>query len=425
MKEQEDIYRNKVEEYHSWNFALNVASSGFDSFGLSLVGYMTVLPAFLTLFTSSNFIIGLLPALFVFFWTFPQIVSSLYTSHLRQKKKAIVLVRVGYAFPWLILSIFTLRFMEPDSRLSLVIFFAFLSLFALLGGFAMPTWVSFISKLIFPSVRGRFFASRLFVGSSFGLIASFIVKAVLGKYQYPVNFSLIFLFAFLMFLLGAIFLAISKEPLTPYQVRRKAFSEYFSELGDTIRRDKNFGWFIVSTIIRSFGTVIMAAAFYTVYAIRQLHISLDQAGTFMGIMVAARMVGALLLGYMSDLRGPRIIQILNRLFGFLSAGVILLQPDITGVYIAFGFLGLATASMAISYHNMIMELAPRDKVDTYMGLVNGIRAPSLAIAPLVGGFLADSFSYKIVFMIALLASSFSGLVLFLKVKLPHSLSQER
>ena len=279
----------------------------------------------------------------------------------------------------------------------------------------MPTWVSFISKLIFRRVRGRFFALRVFVGTSFGILASFIVKGLLDKYQYPLNFSLLFLMAFSMFLLGTIFLAISKEPLTPSPSRRRSYAEYFSELRHTIRSDKTLGWFIISITIRSFGAFIMAAAFFTVYAIHKLNINLSQAGIFMGIMYSTQLISALILGYISDLKRPRIIQILSRLFEFLSVGAILLLQDITGVYIAFGFLGLAMSSMVISYHNMIIELAPRDKADTYMGLVNTIRAPSLMIAPLLGGFLIDTFSYKIVFIIALFASLVSGLVLLFKV----------
>ncbi|MCK4249613.1 MAG: hypothetical protein KAX15_07520, partial [Candidatus Omnitrophica bacterium] len=221
-----NIYQDQIKEYHNWNFALNIASGGFDNFGLSLVGPLTVLPAFLTLFTRSNFIIGLLPALFVFFWTFPQILTAFYTSHFRQKKNVIVFLRTAYALPWLILAILLMLFvLKPGSGISMVIFFVFLSLFALLGGFTVPTWASFISKLIFPNVRGRFFALRIFVGTIFGILASFIVKNILEIYEYPFNFSLIFLLAFSMFLLGTVFLAISKEPLTPYQIKRKSFSE--------------------------------------------------------------------------------------------------------------------------------------------------------------------------------------------------------
>ena len=159
----------------------------------------------------------------------------------------------------------------------------------------------------------------------------------------------------------------------------------------------------------------MAAAFFTAYAIYKLNIERSQAGIFMGIMYSAQLISALILGHISDLKGPRVIQILSRVFEFLSVGAILLLQDIMGVYIAFGFLGLAMSSMVISYHNMIIELAPKDKADIYMGLINTIRAPSLMIAPLLGGFLIDIFSYKIVFLIALFASLFSGLVMFFKV----------
>jgi len=415
MKPQENIYEHKIEEYHNWNFALNVASSGFDDFGLSLVGFLTVLPAFLTLFTKSNLVIGILPALCIFLWTCPQILTSLYTSHLRQKKNTIVFIRIGYALPWLILSICTLFFIRPEAPLSLSIFFIFYSIFALLGGFAIPTWTSFISKLIFRNVRGRFFGLRVLVGTSFGILAGFIVKGILSKFQYPFDFALIFLMAFSMFLLGIIFLAISKEPLAPCQARKKSYAEYFSELRHTIKTDKSFRWLIISFIIRSFGAIIMGAVFYTAYAIYKLHVDRSQVGIFMGIMYSTQLISALILGYISDLKGPRIIQILSRLFEFLSVGAILLLQDIIGIYIAFGFLGLAISSLMISYHNMMIELAPRGKADTYMGLINTIRAPSLMIAPLLGGFLIDAFSYRIVFIIALFASLFSGLILF-KVK---------
>jgi len=161
----------------------------------------------------------------------------------------------------------------------------------------------------------------------------------------------------------------------------------------------------------------MAAAFYTAYAVHRLHIDLTQVGTFMGVMFSAQLIGALILGYITDIKGPWIIQIFTRLFESLSVGAVLLQPNIFGIYGAFGFLGLAQASMIISYHNMIIEMAPRHKVDTYVGLINSIRAPSLAVAPLIGGFLADSFSYEFIFIIALLSSLLSEWVLISKVKL--------
>jgi len=421
---QNENYHNKIKEYHGWNFTLNVASGGFDNFGLSLVSCATVLPAFLTLFTGSNVIIGLLPALFVFFWTFPQIVTSLYTGHFRQKKNVIVFLKIGSALPWLILSVLTLFVLKPGSKGSLIIFFLFLSVFALLGGFVKPTWVSFISKLIFPARRGRFFTLDLFVGTIFGVLASFIVKGILETYQYPFNFSLIFMLAFSMFLLGTIFLAISKEPLAPCRAGKRSFPEYFSKLAYIIKNDKPLVWFVVSTAIRSFGTLVMAASFYTVYAIRVLNVELNQAGIFMGIMLSAQLAGCLILGYISELKGPKIIQVFSRLFEFLSVGILLLRPDIIGVYFAFGFLGLAVAAMKISYHNMIIELAPRDEVDAYMGLVNGIRAAFMALAPLAGGLLADIFSYRVVFTVALFGLLLSGFVLIVKVR-PRQVRETR
>ena len=73
-------------------------------------------------------------------------------------------------------------------------------------------------------------------------------------------------------------------------------------------------------------------------------------------------------------------------------------------------------NFGLSFHNMIIELAPREEVDTYMGLINSIWAISLALAPMIGGFLADKVSYTPVFIIAMVSSLLSALIFILKVK---------
>lgn len=418
--ELKQTYESKIKEYHNWNFGFNVASAGLDDVGLSLVSYATVLPAFLTTFTKSNFIIGLLPALYVSCWTLPQIISPLFFGHLRKNKHFIVFIKTGYAFPWLLLSIFTLLLLKQQSpRLSLLLFFVLVCLFALLVGFAVPPWTSFISKLIFPNNRRRFFVVRFFIGTTLGILGSFLVKFLLDKFQYPINFSLIFLFAFSIFLLSTIFLAVSEEPAAPAQAKSRTLSTYFGGLAGIVKADKSLWWYIVAGIVRSFGGALMAGAFFTVYAINKLHINISQTATFMGIMLTAQLMGTLLLGYVFERTNSLVMQTLTRIFEVLSVSMILLLPNIWGVYSAFVFFALAGTSMKISEQNMVIELAPTGQVDKYMGLINTMRSPFLIVAPLIGGLLADVFSYKLVFSAALVGSLVSGAVLITKVRL-HS-----
>jgi predicted MFS family arabinose efflux permease len=410
-------YQDKIEKNHRRNFIFNIASSSTNDIGSNLIGQKTILPAFMTMLTHSNLIIGMLPAIHIFFWTTPQLLTAYYTNHLKKKKKAVILLRIGKGLPWLLFSIFMLSFIKEPSTKVLLPFFIMIIIFALQGGFTIPLWTSFFSKLTFPNIRGRFLAFRQTISIIVGILASFKIKEILIEYQYPVNFSIIFITASILFLMSALFLTMTVEPDNPIQENKKTFPQYFNHLKDTARNDKILKWFIVSTIIRSFGGMAMGGAFYTVYAINKMQVDINQVGTFMGIVLSTRLIGATILGYINDVKNPKFVQIINRLFEVLSILTILIFPDIVGVYIAFGLLGLAMSSMNISYHNTIIELAPKEKIDTYMGLVNGFRAPSIALSPLIGGFLIDHFSFQLVFIIAAFSSIISCIVLIYKVHL--------
>jgi len=386
---------------------------------LSLVSSTIVLPAFLTLFTKSNFIITLIPAIFTFFWTFAQFFSSHFTSHFGQKKIPLVFIKTSYALQWLVLALLTLFVITPEKPATLILFFIFYALFAFLGGFAIPTWASFIYKIIIPSVRGRFYALRVFVGTSFAIFGSFMVKDLLKRYTYPLNFALIFLFAFSIMLFAIIFLSISREPYLNTEERKESFKKYFKGLKKTLQKDKDFVWLIISLIIRSFGVVITGSALFSAYAINYLNVELKSIGNFLFVVMSMRLIGSLLMGYLCDLKGPKVVQIISRFFEMASAFFIIFLHNILGIYIGFAFLGLASSSMMVSYHNLIMAMAPKNKVDLYTGLINGIRAPSLAIAPLIGGILADLVSFKFVFIMNFLAIFFSVFILIFKIKVKN------
>jgi len=60
----------------------------------------------------------------------------------------------------------------------------------------------------------------------------------------------------------------------------------------------------------------------------------------------------------------------------------------------------------------------------YLGLAGLLRAPSVIAAPLIGGFLADKFSYNTVFGAALAGAALSGMILVLKVRPPGRAGKE-
>ena len=68
-------FDDHVKRYFRRNFFVNAADFAFYILGLNFAHQLTILPAFVRKFTSSNIVIGLISAINVMGWRLPQIVS--------------------------------------------------------------------------------------------------------------------------------------------------------------------------------------------------------------------------------------------------------------------------------------------------------------------------------------------------------------
>ncbi len=65
-----------------------------------------------------------------------------------------------------------------------------------------------------------------------------------------------------------------------------------------------------------------------------------------------------------------------------------------------------------------LDLAPRDKKELYIGVLNLLIAPFSFLSPLIAGKISDLFGYETLFLISLLIGSFNLIFLIKKVKDP-------
>lgn len=395
----EGIFKSKVSKFQHWNFSFNVAEASFYQFALIFISQITILPVFLSFFTNSKVLIGFLPSLYVFFWTFPQIISAYYTEDLGQKKYIIGSLRILHSLPWLFIAILTLTFLHQGEMRGILIFFLLYIIYSIFGGLSIPAQVSFIGKLIFPQRRGRFYGIKLFFGTGLGILGSLAVKYLLDNYNFPVNFSLCFLMGFALLNLSTALLLFSKEPSEPIAREQTSFKNYVATLKHILKRDKNLSWFILSMIFSAFG-ISMASMFLSLYLIEHFHAPISQIGIFSVILLSSQMAAQLIMGFAVDWKGAKLVFTVSRAFAVLTLVMALFAPSLAWGYLIFVFLGFFSGGAQASYHNLILELSHEKKRGIYVGLVNTIRAPFFALSPILGGYLIDHFSYHIAFMTA-------------------------
>ncbi len=404
-----------------WNFTVNVWDITFITLALSLVSRDTVMPVLVSTLSDSKLAIGLIPAIFTLSYYLPQLLSANFSERMVYKKPFVGTIGLfGERFPYLIIAISLYFYAVRAPSLALVLFYIFWGVAAASAGFTTPAWFDMIAKVI--SVRRRGIWAGL--GHGIGAILSVVVLTsvalpVLAKVNYPMNYVILFLLAFVTCLISYVGFILNREPPSPIVKESVSSGAYFRQLPSVLRRDANYTRFLISRSVIQLAT--MAGAFYIIFGTEHFHIEATGIVTYTVITVSSVAVMNLLWGVISDRVGHKVVLTLAAFCITLAALVALSAPNPIVLGVTFALIGAYNAADAVSGLNIILEFcAPEDR-PTYIGLTNTLLAPVITFAPLIGGLLADAVGFQPVFILTVAVSAVGGLMLLLWVKEPRRL----
>ncbi len=409
---------DEVKRNHRWNFTTLLLDWFFFVVAISFASVNTILPVFARRLTSSSFLIGLVPALSALGLYLPQILTANFIEKLKRNKDFIMLVTVGERVPWLILFLGVI-FLPPQSPLMLPAFLLLYAVIAFSGGIATPAWQDMLAKLISVRRRGRFFGWSNFLAGGGGIAAAFLSVHLLNRFPYPRNFSLCFLFAFIFTSVSWIFLGLVREPTDSRKGKKSTLKDYLRRLPILLRKDKNFLSFLVSNALLSCSG--MATAFFAVHAINKLALPDSQIGVFTLLLLSGQTVSSVIWGYLGDRKGYKMVMELGSVLTILSIILALFSSTVYLFYAVFFVFGWALSAQLISGMGLVLEFSKPETRPTYIASANTVRAPFMALSPLLGGFLADRISFPFVFVLTILVLLGGISYLALLVKEPRHL----
>jgi len=415
MKNDLEEFDSQVEKHLRWNFTVNAADFAFYIFALSFASRLTILPAFVNKFTSSKFIVGLVPAISIIGWLLPQVLSARYVERFNRKKPFILVVATGERLPWLFMAIAV--FIAPNGW-KLPAFFLFYSIYCLSGGIVTPAWLDMIGKVVPEKRRGRFFGISNFVGNGAGVGGALVAGYLLEKVLFPGNFAACFMLAFIFTVFSYVGVALTREPAYPIVKKSSTFRNYLSQLLVIARSNRNYLFFLIATVIISFSS--MATGFFAVHAINILDLSGSEIGRFTAISLFFQTVINPLWGYWGDKRGHKRLMEAAALGAVLSAFIAAFANSTFLFYVVFAITGAWISADSISRMSIILEFSRPEERPTYIGLTNTIRAPFSAIAPIFGGVLGDRFQLPFVFLLTAGIILIGLVIMLLCVKEPRN-----
>lgn len=415
----------KVEQFARKHLRFNVTVGLVDGgmFGLALgfASFGTILPLFVASMTDSATLIGLVPAIHSAGWLMPQLFTATHTSRLRRYKPTVLMMTIHERIPFLGFAIVALLLPTIGLQTGLLISFLLLTWQGLGGGFTANPWTSMISKIIPPENRGTFFGVQAAVANLFISGAAIIAGYVLNGYETPLNFAICFFIAAIFFTISWVALAMTREVADYDKVIEENPPPFWHGTLRILKRDKNFNWFLGARMLSQFAT--MGFAFYIVYALRRFNMDEVTAGYLTATLTIAQTIANAGMGWLGDRVGHRLMVIAGAVAAALSSVLAWLAPSLAWFFPIFVLTGFANVSIWTNGMTMTVDFSDEKERPFYIGLAQTLTAPVTIIAPLIGGWIADTLGFVITFAVSALLSVVMTLILIFMVKEPRKFHQ--
>jgi len=387
--------------------------------GLSFVSQATILPAFAAHLGAPNVVIGAIPAVMTAGWLLPALFAAAHTASLERRLPFVLRWTVWERAPFLVLAAAAFFLAERAPGATLAMLLAMLLLITGVGGILMPAWMDVVGRAVPTTLRGRFFGAGAVLGGLGGLGGSAVVTWVLARVAAPASFGVCFLLAALCMALSFVALALVHEPPVATPAPATPLRAYLTSVPALLRGDRNLSWFLLARGCAACG--LMASGFFTVYALEAHGAETWRVGVFTSLILGGQVAGNLVLGWLADRAGHRLVIAIG-VAATLAADVVALLAPSLGVFSAvFVLHGVHMGAINVSSLNILLEFAPREADrPTYIGLGTTVTGPIAVGAPLAAGLLADAAGFRAIFAAAAAFGAAALAVLLGRVRDPRA-----
>ena len=412
--------QQEIERNFRWNFIVNSLDGASFWFGISFISTAVILPLFVSHFTNNLLLIGLIPFINTAGVLLPQLFMA--NAVERAPRKKYFPVNLGFfleRLPIFLLVPMTYFLAVRQPMLALAGFFVLYAWHCFGAGVIIVGWQDMIAKIIPVEKRGRFFGITNFIGNGMGILGAMAVPFILDRSTFPSAYVLAFTAASGLIFLSWVFLSLTREPAVPSSKLPVSQLTYLRSLPKVLRRDHNFSKYLFSQII--FALSGMATGFLVVYSVQTWKLKDAQASGFTIALMIGLTLANLFFGFLSDRKGHKLSLEISLLLSVITLGLAIFAPSPLWFFPIFFLRGAVMAGTFISGISIVYEFTDAENRPTYIGLANTIPGFAGAIAPLIGGWLAGTINYQVMFTLSAIIGMISWALLRFAVRDPRKI----
>lgn len=400
-----------------YNVTTNLMDGAFFGLALGFASFATIIPLFVTQLTDSAILIGLAPAFHTIGWQLPQLFNASQIARAREYKPIVLRNTIHEWIPFLVLAIIAVSIPVIGVEIALFVTFLALAWQGLGGGFTANPWTSLISKIIPPESRGTFFGMQGGLVNLAISIAAIGAGYLLDEVDFPNNFAISFFIASVAFVASYFALSRSRELRDDAKVVSEEQPHFWEDAKRILKKDRNFNWFLVTRFLMMFAT--MGFGFYILLGLRRFEMDSITAGYLTAALTLTQTIANAGMGWLGDKIGHRTMLIVGAVAAVLSSIIAWYAPTIAWLYPAFILSGFGNVSVWTIGITFTVGFGSETERPTYIGLSNTLITPATVTAPILGGWLIDTYGFGSTFGLATIIGIIAAVVLIFVVKDPH------
>jgi len=381
----------------------------FSSFSENLA--VTFIPLFALAFGATNSEIGILTAAGNLLGTI-SLFPGARSAELAKSRKAVVLWTGGGVsrLMFVVLTVLPLFVLPRGAAVWIIIIVT--AVRAFMNNFANPPWTEMVAGLVPSAMRGKYFTSRGQMMGIAALIAAplggWVIRALnTGTGNTHIGYQAVFLGSLVFG--AASTLAFSRIPEPVDKARRPPHQR--GDLRKALRSSPQFTAFIAGAFFWNL-SIQVAGPFFNVYMVSELKTGIEIVGYATGLTSLATLVGQYLFGKLLDTKGSFWVQRLNGLIIPVLPALWMIAREPYQVYIISLLSGIFWGGYNLSNFNLLLEYSPNEQRPRAVALYQTVVFSSAVIGPVLGGYLIDTFSFRLCFGVSSVGR-YIGIGLFL------------
>jgi MFS family permease len=292
----------------------------------------------------------------------------------------------------------------------------------LLGVFQGAQGVAFqllLAKVIPTRLRGRLQAVRNVAGGQVSAGVAWLAGTYLiGKHndgQFALwgnGYATTFALSAVLTTLGLSLLAILMREPEPPTVRPKARTwDRMREFPALLVADRGYMYFMIAQTCATAGRI--GVPFYILFARHVMPLSGANIGLISLVLFEADSLSNMLWGMLGDRFGFRVSFIGAMVLWIVATVVLLIAAHPAMILVAFAGLGAAQAGFLMSSQTMVLEFGAREDIAMRLGLSQTAQGAMNTLGPLIGGVIAATACYPLVFIVSIFFEAAAlGLLVF-------------